>query len=170
MGAIIQLEAPLAEYKQAHDEITNKMARFGQMYVNKIATKIGYAQDELMQELIDELHTQADLFSDECSSGQSCVKFKLALDYGWGGNSTLGTAVLTLKNNYNGTADIATAFFGEKWIEEDNVRLIDGCWPDWQLERFLVYRLIQKIPKNALEWSLVGLFVCVRAQTLPGAT
>merc|ERR1719273_2515873 len=83
----------------------------------------------------------------------SCIKFKLSLDYGWGGNSTLGTAVLTLKNNRNGTADVATAFFGEKWIEADNVRLVDGCWPDWKLERFLVYRLIQKIPKNALAWS-----------------
>merc|ERR1711992_462180 len=105
------------------------LVEWGERFVKGISTKIVYAQDALMEELIEELRVQAEDL--QFSDGSESLKFKISLEYGWEGCSTLGTAFLSLASVGNRKCDIAYAFFGEKWVEQDNVRLVKGCWPDW---------------------------------------
>merc|ERR1712107_814635 len=60
--------------------------------------------------------------------------------------SSLGTAVFCVVNNKDGTVDCAHAFYGEKWIEQEGVKLVLGRWPDCEVQGFLMYRLLEVLP------------------------
>merc|ERR1712139_699544 len=108
----------------------------------------GVAQDELMAHLKEKIQ-QAQRQLRYCEDFAN-MKFKIKLSYTPGGTSSLGTAVLALRKREDGKIDCAHAFYGERWVEEEGVSLIEGRWPDSEVQGFLMYRLLMALPPQYL--------------------
>jgi len=168
---VVPLAAPLAEYKKTHDEVVSsisdvppkvrhssisyrtdrgiplaRLSKWGKSFISSVEVKIGVAQDQLADDLEEELGNAATTFETCGNTSTDIIKFQIQLDYGWGGSSSLAVALVSVKNNGDGKCDVSMAFFGEKWVEEDHIALIEGSLPDWKLQRFLIYRLLKMLP------------------------
>mmetsp|Transcript_15537 Transcript_15537/g.30590 ORF Transcript_15537/g.30590 Transcript_15537/m.30590 type:complete len:178 (+) Transcript_15537:97-630(+) len=137
------------EYEAVRGIQLDYLVDYANEYVNTLQAHIGVAQDELMAHLKEKIQ-QAQGKIKYANSVEN-LKFAIKLSYEPGGMSSLGTAVFCVVNNKDGTVDCAHAFYGEKWIEQEGVKLVLGRWPDCEVQGFLMYRLLESLPARYLK-------------------
>jgi len=72
----------------------------------------------------------------------------IKLSYEEAGTSRLGMAIIGVKYIEPGKVDIGHAMYAEQWTEQPGVSLVQGQWPDEKIQKFLVWRLLERIPPH----------------------
>jgi len=127
------------------------LPKYADKFGKKLSNHIGAAQDVLIDNLKNRLNdVKEDIEWVENGGGAVSHILEIQLSYERGGISSLGTAVFAWKKMTDTTIEVAHAIYGEKWREQDGVKLIRGadCWNKENIKKYLTYNLIMGLPDN----------------------